>query len=132
LTPVLIDTSAWIEYLRRTGSEPNLRVRSLIEGEQRIATTDVVIMELLMGARRQEARAKIWALLNRCVMLPVRPLLEYEQAAALYLRCRAAGFTPSNTSDLLVASVAIGKDVPLLAADADFLRIASVAPLQLA
>lgn len=132
MKPVLVDSSAWIEYLRDTGSEVCEHVYSLIANDESIGTTDVVIMELLMGASRQESRAKIWALLNRCVMLPVRPLLEHERAAALYRKCRANGFTPTNTNDLLVASVAIGKDVPLLASDADFSRIASVAPLRLA
>jgi hypothetical protein len=96
-----------------------------------MATTDIVIMELLSGARASDDRKKIWAFMNRCVMLPVRPLFDYEKAAELYLRCRANGFTPVNTNDLLVASVAIGKKVPLLAADADFERIASVSSLKL-
>jgi predicted nucleic acid-binding protein len=96
-----------------------------------LATTDIVIMELLAGARRPHDRKKIWAFLNRCVMLPVRPLFEYEKAAELYVRCRANGFTPANTNDLLIASVAIGKQVPLLAADTDFERIASVSSLKL-
>ena len=109
----------------------NRSVRNLIESENLIATTDVVIMELLMGGSTSEARAQIWALMNRCSMLPVRPLFDYEQAADIYVRCRTSGFTPSNTNDLLVASVAIGKKVPLLAADADFERIAGVSSLQL-
>jgi hypothetical protein len=128
---LLIDTSAWIEFLRRTGSDVNVAVRRLICDGTPIATTDVVIMELLAGARALEDRKRIWGLMNRCAMFPVRPLFEYEKAAELYVRCRAAGFTPANTNDLLVASVAIGKRVPLLEADADFERIASVSSLKL-
>jgi len=37
-----------------------------------------------------------------------------------------------TSNDLLVAAVAMGKDVPLLAADSDFERIASVSSLRLA
>jgi hypothetical protein len=128
---LLIDTSAWIEFLRRTGSDVNIAVRRLIRDGTPIATTDVVIMELLAGARTSEDRKRIWGLMNRCAMFPVRPLFEYEKAAELYVRCRAAGFTPANTNDLLVASVAIGKKVPLLEADADFEQIASVSSLKL-
>jgi predicted nucleic acid-binding protein len=65
-------------------------------------------------------------------MLPTRPLFDYEVAAELYRRCRVAGFRPANSNDLLVAAVAIGKEVPLLAADTDFERIASVSDLSLA
>lgn len=128
--PILVDTSAWIEFLRRTGSEANVLVRAMIDENQRIATTDIVIMEVLMGASTRKKRGEIWALLNRCVMFPVRPLFEYERAAELYVRCRANGFTPANSNDLLIASVAIGEDVELLDADSDFGQIAAVSPLR--
>ncbi|MEX1126340.1 MAG: PIN domain nuclease [Acidimicrobiia bacterium] len=129
----LLDTSAWVEYLRATGSEVNLAVRSLVGSQDRaIATTDVVIMELLSGTRKSEHRGELWALMNRCLMLPTRPLFDYEVAAELYTRCRQVGFTPANSNDLLIAAVAIGKQVPLLAADSDFEKIASVSSLSLA
>lgn len=131
MTPVLLDTSAWIEFLRRTGSKTNEAVRTLVQEDEPLATTDVVVMELLMGAPGSEARNRIWSLMNRCTMLPVRPLFEYEQAALLYVRCRQNGFTPANSNDLLVASVAIGQEVPLLAADTDFGHIAAVSSLRL-
>jgi predicted nucleic acid-binding protein len=131
MTPLLLDTSSWVEYLRDSGSPSCERVDELIRNNSVLATTDIVIMELLAGAREPDDRKKIWAFLNRCVMLPVRPLFEYEKAAELYRRCRSNGFTPANTNDLLVASVAIGKKVPLLAADADFEQIASVSSLKL-
>ena len=128
----LVDTSAWIEYLRRTGSDVNIRVRSMIDADERLATTDVVIMELLCGAGTSDHRSGIWAFMNRCVMLPTRPLFDYEIAAELYIRCRRDGFSPANTNDLLIGAVAIGKKIPLLAADTNFERIAAVSGLRLA
>jgi hypothetical protein len=128
----LLDTSAWVEYLRDTGSEVCEAVDDLIRTDVRIATTDVVIMELLSGVKVPQHTGTVWALMNRCLMLPTRPLFDYEVAAELYRRCRAAGFTPANSNDLLVAAVAIGKEVPVLAADSDFERIASVSALSLA
>jgi predicted nucleic acid-binding protein len=47
----LIDTSAWIEYLRATDSSADAEVARLIEANEPIATTEPVIMELLAGAR---------------------------------------------------------------------------------
>lgn len=129
----LIDTSAWVEFLRATGSPINVAVRLMVgSSDHRIATTDVVIMELLSGVKVPQHTGTVWALMNRCLMLPTRPLFDYEVAAELYRRCRAAGFTPANSNDLLVAAVAIGKEVPVLAADSDFERIASVSSLSLA
>jgi predicted nucleic acid-binding protein len=127
----LVDTSAWIAYLRDTDSEVCNKLDALIEKDDRVATTDVVIMELLSGVATPQTRQKIWGLMNRCVMLPTRPLFDYEVAAELYSRCRADGFNPANTNDLLIAAVAIGKKVPLLAADTDFERIAAVSSLRL-
>ena len=127
----LVDTSAWIEYLRRTGSEVNISLRSMIADGEQLATTDVVTMELLAGASTAATRQAIRALMNRCVMLPTRPLFDYEVAADIYSRCRADGFSPANTNDVLIAAVAIGRQVPLLAADADFERIAAVTTLSL-
>ena len=127
----LVDTSAWIEYLRDTDSEVCNTVDRFIGDDRSLATTDVVIMELLCGARSVERRREIWAFMNRCVMLPTRPLFDYEIAAELYTRCRRNGFNPANTNDLVIASVAIGKKVPLLAADLDFERIAAVSSLRL-
>ena len=47
---ILADTSAWVEFLRGTGSETNLRLRGLLEDDE-LSTTDVVLMEVLAGAR---------------------------------------------------------------------------------
>jgi predicted nucleic acid-binding protein len=127
----LVDTSAWIEYLRGTGSGTHLALRSMVEEDDELATTDVVIMELLAGVNSPATRQKIWGLMNRCVMLPTRPLFDYEVAAELYSRCRTDGFSPANTNDVLIAAVAIGKKVPLLAASSDFDRIAAVSTLKL-
>ena len=127
----LLDTSVWVEYLRATGSPENNRVREMIEAGDSIATCDVVIMELLAGTRTAREWNAIWALMNRCAMLPVRPLFDYEVAARIYRKCKRAGFSPRGASDLLVAAVAIGQGVPLFATDDDFERIAEVAPLRL-
>ena len=104
----------------------------MIDADVRLATTDVVIMELLCGAGISDLRSRIWGLMNRCSMLPTRPLFDYEIAAELYTRCRRDGFHPANTNDLVIAPVAIGKNVPLLTADKHFERIAAVSSLRLA
>lgn len=129
---ILVDTSAWVEFLRSTGSDVNVRVRSMIEADERLGTTDVVIMELLCGAGISDHSSRIWGLMNRCSMLPTRPLFDYEVAAELYTRCRRDGFRPANTNDLVIAAVAIGRKVPLLTADEHFERIAAVSNLRLA
>lgn len=47
----LIDTSAWVEYLRATGSGAHRAVRHLPEADAEVQTTDVVVVEVVAGAR---------------------------------------------------------------------------------
>ena len=47
----LVDTSAWVHYLRATGSESHHLVRRLVESDAAVQTTDVVVMEVLAGGR---------------------------------------------------------------------------------
>lgn len=115
-----------------TGSEVNVQVRTMLARGAPIASCDIVIMELLSGTRSKKEWDAISGLMNRTRLLPVRPLFDYQVGASLYKLCRRNGFTPSSTNDIMVAAVAIGKDVPVLAADEDFVRIASISRLELA
>lgn len=124
----LADTSAWVEFLRGTGSRANRAVRRLL-AEDALATTDVVLMEVLAGARDQAHRNDLRGLLARCELIPVEGPGDYESAADAYLACRRAGTTPRSLTDCLIAAVAIRSGVPLLHADADFARIARHLPL---
>jgi hypothetical protein len=125
----LIDTSAWVEYLRATGSEVDRMTEALLhEGG---FTTDVVVAEVLMGARNDGHAAELRGMLNRCQFVPTRPLFDFEQAAEIYRACRRGGFTPRSLTDCLVAAVAIDRGLPLLHHDQDFVGIAAHTPLAL-
>jgi DNA-binding NarL/FixJ family response regulator/predicted nucleic acid-binding protein len=86
---IVADTSAWVEYLRATGSPVHLRLRELIADEGDLATTEVVIMELLAGAADAEGMTRLRRFLGRFELLPVEGLADHEAAAELYRRCRA-------------------------------------------
>lgn len=128
---ILVDTSAWVEFLRATDSPAHLRLRVALEREVELASTDVVVMELLAGARDDADRDELRRLLYGCLALPVDGPLDYEQAAEIYRVCRRGGETPRKLTDCLIAAVAIRNDAQLLHADADFLTIARHAPLRL-
>jgi predicted nucleic acid-binding protein len=114
---ILVDTSAWVEFLRDTGSPVCVRVDELLAAE--VATCDPVRMELLAGARDEGHLDGLRRLLARAVVIPTEPT-DYEQAAALYRTCRRTGETVRRMFDCLIAAVAIRSDVPVLHADADF------------
>jgi predicted nucleic acid-binding protein len=127
----LVDTSAWVEYLRATGSGTHLQLRALIEADAPLSTTDVVVMELLAGGRDEGHTARLRRLLGRCRFVPTQGLADFEAAAALYRRCRRAGTTVRALTDCLIAAVAIRTGTELLHADKDFDLIAQHSELRL-
>lgn len=128
---ILADTSAWVEFLRGTGSDTHVRLRGLLQRDE-LATTDVVLMEVLAGARDETHRDRLRGLLARCEFLPTDGPRDYEDAAELYRACRRAGDTVRALTDCLIASVAIHAQLALLHAERDFHVIARHAPLQIA
>ncbi|MEA3511210.1 MAG: PIN domain nuclease [Actinomycetota bacterium] len=127
---ILIDTSAWIEYLRDTGSPSCVRVGELIAEEVPIATCDTVVMELLAGPTSEHAANALMHLLDRCRFYPTRPLFDSTGAADVYRRCRRSGFTPRRLNDCVIAAIALEHDLPVLHQGRDFERIAEVTGLR--
>jgi predicted nucleic acid-binding protein len=127
---ILADTTAWVEYLRATRSPVHLRLRKLIADEGELATTEVVMMELLAGEASPEGMARLRRLLGRFELLPVEGLADYEAAGELHRRCRAGGETVRNLTDCLIAAVAMRHRATLLHRDHDFEVIARHAPLR--
>jgi predicted nucleic acid-binding protein len=128
---ILVDSSAWVEFLRGTGSAVHLHLRAELEGDAGLACTDVVVMEILAGARGEEDRDRLRRLLYGLEFLAVDGPADYESAAEIYRLCRSRGETPRKLSDCLIAAVAIRNDAELLCDDADFDAIARHAPLRL-
>ncbi|MDZ7674773.1 MAG: PIN domain nuclease [Acidimicrobiales bacterium] len=114
---ILIDTSAWIEFLRDTGSPACDEVDRLLAED--IAICDAIHMEILAGARDDVHLRQLRGLLARATVLPTLAV-DYESAAALYRSCRRRGETVRKLIDCLIAATAIRQDVAVLHADADF------------
>lgn len=129
---ILIDTSAWVEFLRGTGSASDARVDSLLAEEAPLATTDVVLMKVLAGARDDSHRDQLRRLLAQCTFVATDGPRDYEDAAALHRACRRGGETIRALTDCLIAAVALRVGVPVLHADADFEAIARHTPLAIA
>jgi predicted nucleic acid-binding protein len=128
---ILADTSAWVEFLRATGSGVDGRVRRLLRRDE-LATTDVVLMELLAGAREADHRDRLRGLLARCEFVATQGPRDYESAAEIFRACRRAGDGVRGLTDCLIASVAIRAGAPILHSDLDFVAIARHTDLALA
>ena len=128
---ILIDSSAFIEFLNRTGSPCDLVIDTLIRDDADCAIADVVLTELLQGVKNdREFRVVRDSLLNFPI-LSQKAIASYIHAAEIYRRCRQNGLTIRSTVDLLIAQIAMDHDAELLHNDRDFVFIASVAPLKL-
>lgn len=125
---ILIDTSAWVEFLRDTGSPVCLRVDELVGGE--FATCHPIRMEVLAGARDERHLGQLRGLLARAALLPT-PAAHYETAAALYRTCRRQGVTLRRLIDCLIAAHAIDAGTELLHDDIDFELLARHTALRL-
>lgn len=128
---ILVDTSAWIDFIRGTDTPVRRRLADLIPSDSVIASTDPVRMEILAGARNNAHRERLRRMLSVSVSLLFEPIVDFETAARIYQRCRAAGVTPRSMIDCMIASVAIRHRAAVLANDTDFARIASVVALEL-
>lgn len=114
---ILIDTSAWIEFLRDTNSPACRSVDTLLGAE--FATCEPVVMEVLAGARNERHLDELRRLLARGSAISTTPT-DYEEAAALSRVCRRSGETLRRLIDCLIAAVAIRAAVEILHADADY------------
>ena len=129
---VIVDTSAWVEYLRATDSAVHRTLRSAIESGAPLATPAPVVMELLAGCTTEQAVREIQSLLARFEILEVEGLVDFEDAALIQRTCRRAGETVRSMIDCLIAAVALREDRALLTVDRDFEVIARHVGLRLA
>jgi predicted nucleic acid-binding protein len=127
----IVDSSAWIEYLRRTGSHADHEVTQMVERESPTAgVTEPVIMELLSGARDSGDFRKIERLTRAMPLCSVDPDCDFVEAGALYQVLRNEGITIRSWIDCLIAVVAWRRGATLVHADRDFDAIASRYPVR--
>lgn len=128
---ILVDTSAWVEFDRATGSAVDQRLTELITEGDELAVTEPVIMEVTAGARSDEREADLRRLLLRCHLLRFDPVVDFDGASRIYRRCRKVGVTPRGMVDCMIASVALRQSASLLALDADLHRVAHVVGIRM-
>jgi predicted nucleic acid-binding protein len=128
---ILADTSAWVEYDRATGSPVDLRLAELIGSGGDLAVTEPVLMEVLAGARNEEAASDLRRLLTSFGWVTADAGVDFEGATRVFRVCRTAGLAPGGLIDCMIASIALRTDSAVLASDHGFERMASVLPLRM-
>lgn len=127
---ILVDSSAWIERLRGSGTLAARSIGDLVRDRPtEVATTEPIQMELWCGVGSNEL-ARVEALTSSLVLLSVEPALDHAEAAAIYRATRANGRAARKANDCLIASVALRHDAEVWHRDADFEAIAAVTELR--
>jgi hypothetical protein len=117
---ILPDSSVWIELFRGTQSVWHRALRTLIDRDADLVTSEVVLMEVLAGAPSRHALRQMRSALLAYPVLRLRGVDDYEEAADMFRTCRAGGTTIRSLSDCLIAVPAIRAGASVLHNDRDF------------
>jgi predicted nucleic acid-binding protein len=119
---ILVDTSAWIDALRRDG-DPSMRasVRAAT-AEGRAVLCDLVLLELWSGAHGPSEQRLLRELERDLEKVPTPPAV-WEAAFELARTCRRAGISAPAT-DILIAACAAHHKLEILHRDSHFDYIA--------
>lgn len=126
---LIADTSAWIEYLRRTESRADLALAAAVSSGD-ITLIEPVKAELLVGARSRAELGELRRLLDGLDVQLIHPRDDFDRAVEIHLRCRAVGVTPRRLIDCVIAAITERCQLPLLHADNDLAAIADVIGLE--
>ena len=125
---ILVDSSVWVEFLRRSDSDARWELRRLLsEQPQTVAICAPVLMELRLTGD-DLARRKIERTLAGLPAITLEPDADFELAADIYRAVRGGGHTVRSMIDCLIAAVAHRSGAELVHRDVDMERIADVLP----
>ncbi len=117
MTPVLIDSSAWIHFLRNSEQKTADAVERAI-ADDRAVITGPVIAELLRGVRDESQARQLRDLLEVVRREEVYPR-DWNECGLTMCRLRRRGITVPLT-DALIATVAVRCELPVLTLDTHF------------
>lgn len=128
---ILIDTSAWVEYFRATGSAAAVEVRRLLSTEaDQLVMCEPVAMEILSGAVDDDTHMKLEQLVNGLPSLKLDDAVDFRSAASIYRAARRRGQTIRSINDCLIAALSIRHGTSIIHRDADFDVIAAITSLE--
>jgi predicted nucleic acid-binding protein len=126
--PVLVDTSCWIDYFNRPGTEIATAVEALVR-DDRAALTGVVLAELSQGARNEYELSELGEALGAVDWIETTRET-YTRASTLAFELRREGITVPIT-DCIIAAASEFVGGRILTLDTHFQEIAGIASLTL-
>ena len=117
---ILVDTSVWIDFLKGAESRERHALHRLIEEEDDISTTEIILTEILQGIKEDEDFKMVKDYLFDFPVHRPKDIETYLKAAEIYRKCRKKGNTIRNTVDCIIAAICIENSLILLHKDNDF------------
>jgi predicted nucleic acid-binding protein len=127
-TPVLLDTSVWVHYIRRGGSAVLKEEVQAALDEDRVWTCLPIVMELLIGSRDESDFDDLRERLSALHEVALGEEAWIASARVGNQMRRAGVFVPMP--DLLIAQAAVSQGMALWHLDDDFDEIARFMPLK--
>ncbi|MBI5236919.1 MAG: PIN domain nuclease [Deltaproteobacteria bacterium] len=127
---ILVDTSVWIDFFRGADTSGRKALHKLIEDEEDICTTEIILTEILQGIKRDVDFKKVKGYLLGFPIYCPDGLDTYLRAAGIYRHCRKRGKTIRKTIDCIIAAIAIENSLTLFHNDRDFEQIAECSELK--
>jgi len=116
---VLVDTSAWVDFLNGYESAAAVALTELLEGQDDVCTCGLVVTETIQGLRNDRGRGEIVELFREMTLLEPSGVDAYLRAAELFRRLREKGRTVRSAADCIIAAIAEEAGCHLLARDRD-------------
>lgn len=117
---ILVDTSVWIDFLRGIDSPQRRMLHRLLEEEEDISITEIILTEILQGIKADEDFESLSAYLLELPIQRPTSTQTYLKAAQIYRDCRRKGKTARKTIDCIIAAICLENDLSLLHKDSDF------------
>ncbi len=128
---ILADTSVWIDFLQGADTSYRKTLHVLIEDEEDICLTGIILTEILQGIRDDKGHSEVRRYLLEFPVYNPKGTATYIAAADIYRECARRGRSVRKTLDCLIAAVAMENDFVLLHNDRDFETIAACNDLKI-
>ena len=118
---IVVDSSVWIAQLRGQTSQSALRLQAYVRNsDDQILLGDLILLEVLQGARDEEHAARIERGLRHFSIEPMLNETIAVQAARNSRLLRARGVTVRKTIDMVIGTFCLVGGHTLLHDDPDF------------
>ncbi len=116
---ILVDSSVWIAHLKGRATAATRKLEEAAAREP-LLVGDLILLEVLQGARDKTHAARIERALREYAVVPLLGSDVVVQAAKNYRKLRTLGITICKTANLIIGTFCIEHRHTLLHADRDF------------